>query len=199
MKLTTILKQVLKEYELKKPENIYTPGSGPSSLNIKLKRTLNFSNEEKVIIGDTFEIDDTDTTPMLVVKSSDGKKLASVIYDKESDEFSEGETNFKYIYKPMSATANLLLKDLKNGNIDKLKKDAEEYKLSEINNSSLADILQVGDKIQKLNNKGLVTITKIDGDKVFVEDEKIPGRQFQWTAKGIEDEIKNGQLKLLTK
>lgn len=153
MKLISILKQVLKEYELKKPENIYTPGSSPSSLNIKLKRTLNFSREEKVLIGDTFEIDDTDTTPMLIVKSSDGKKLASVIYDKESNEFSEGETNFKYIYKPMSATANLLLKDLKNGNIDRLKKDAEEYKLSEINNSSLADVLQVGDKIQKLDYK----------------------------------------------
>jgi hypothetical protein len=131
MKLINILKQVLKEYELKKPENIYTPGSGPSSLQIKIKRTLNFSKDEKVLIGDTFEIEDieySDSAPMLIVKSSDGKKLASVMYDKESDEFSEGETNFKYMYKPMSASATILFRELKNGNIDKLKKDAEEYK-----------------------------------------------------------------------
>ena len=131
MKLITIFKQALREYELKKPENIYAPGSGPNSLNIKLKRTLNFGNEEKVLVGDTFEIDDTDNphgTPMLIVKSSDGKKLASVIYNKEDGEFSEGETNFKYIYKPMSASANIMLRDLKYGDIDKLKKDAEEYK-----------------------------------------------------------------------
>jgi hypothetical protein len=65
---------------------------------------------------------------------------------------------------------------------------------------SLAKHLKVGDKLKKINTSapGTVTITKIDGNKVFVEDEALPGRLFQWAADGIEAEIKAGKLKLHT-
>lgn len=64
----------------------------------------------------------------------------------------------------------------------------------------LAGNLKVGDKLKKINTSapGTVTIKKIEGDKVFIEDEDIKGREFQWSAKGIEDEIKAGKLKLTT-
>jgi hypothetical protein len=178
MKLITILKQVLKEYELKKPENIYTPGSGPSSLSIKLKRTQNFSKEEKVLIGDTFEIDDSEGTPMLIVKSKDNKVLASVLYD--DGEFVEGRTNFKYVYKPMSASATILFKDLKTGNIDKLKKDAEEYKLSEMDNPDKEKTSKsYKDFIDKRGNVSLVRtmVSSIPGGIEIKGDLRL-GREF---------------------
>lgn len=130
MKLINIFKQALREYDLKKPENIYSPGEDPSGLQIKIKRSLinNFSKEEKDLEGRSFEIDDSEGIPLLVVKSKDNKVLASIMYDKKTGEFVEGMSSFKYVYKPMSASANIMLRDLKNGNIDKLKKDAEEYK-----------------------------------------------------------------------
>ena len=131
MKLINIFKQTLKEYELKKPENIYTPEGDPGSLQIKLKRTLvnNFNKEEKEILGYSFSIDDSEGTPLVVVLDKDGKALASIMYDQKSKEYIEGDSSFKYVYTPLSATANIILKDLRYGNIDKLKKDAEEYKI----------------------------------------------------------------------
>jgi hypothetical protein len=65
---------------------------------------------------------------------------------------------------------------------------------------NLAGNLKVGDKLKKINTSapGTVTIKKIDGNKIFVEDEAIPGRLFQWAADGIEAEIKAGKLKLQT-
>jgi hypothetical protein len=65
---------------------------------------------------------------------------------------------------------------------------------------NLAGNLKVGDKLKKINTStpGTVTIKKIDGNKISVEDEAIPGRLFQWYADGIEAEIKAGKLKLQT-
>jgi hypothetical protein len=115
MKLTNILKQVLKEYDLKKPENIYQDGD-PNSLQIKIKRSLinNFRKEEKDLEGDTFEMDNSEGIPLLVIKK-DGKKIANVMYDKKTNEFVEGMSSFKYVYIPVSDNARIMFKDLKNG------------------------------------------------------------------------------------
>ena len=65
---------------------------------------------------------------------------------------------------------------------------------------NVGEHLQVGDKLQKINtaHPGTVTITKIEGDKVFIKPDTFD-HVFQWSADSINDEIKRGQLKLLTK
>ena len=137
MKLINIFKQTLKEYELKKPEKIYQepdekpkssnrykndPTEDPYSNEIKVKRTLvnNFSKEEKVIIGNDYEIDDSEGTPMFVIKK-DGTKLANIMYDKKNKEFIDGMENLKYVYEPLSNSAKFFFMTIKSGRIDMLK------------------------------------------------------------------------------
>ena len=59
---------------------------------------------------------------------------------------------------------------------------------------NVGEHLQVGDKLQKINtaHPGTVTITKIEGDKVFIKPDTFD-HVFQWSADSINDEIKRGQ------
>jgi len=63
---------------------------------------------------------------------------------------------------------------------------------------SMAGHFKVGDKFKMRGQSNIRTIKKIEGNKLFIEDENIPGRLFQWDANGIDAEIKTGKLKLLT-
>jgi len=63
---------------------------------------------------------------------------------------------------------------------------------------NLAKNFKVGDKFKLRGQSSIRTIKKIEGDKLFIEDESIPGRLFQWDANGIEAEIKDGRIRLLT-
>jgi len=63
---------------------------------------------------------------------------------------------------------------------------------------SMAGNFKVGDKFKMRGQSNIRTIKKIEGNKIFIEDENIPGRLFQWDADGIDAEIKTGKLRLLT-
>lgn len=128
MKLFNIFKQALREYELKKPEKIYNQGQDPNSLEIRIKRSLinGFRKEEKDLEGDTFEMDDSEGIPLIVIKK-DNKKIANVMYDKKTNEFVEGMSSFKYVYTPISDNARMMFKDLKNGILHYLNRGPEAF------------------------------------------------------------------------
>ena len=56
--------------------------------------------------------------------------------------------------------------------------------------------LKVGDKFIKIgNNKQVLTIKKIEGDKVFVESDIMPGKLWQWPKEIFDaDSVENRNL-----
>jgi flagellar biosynthesis chaperone FliJ len=56
--------------------------------------------------------------------------------------------------------------------------------------------LKIGDQFIKIgNNKQVLTIKKIEGDKVFVESDIMPGKLWQWPKEIFDADVRSGNLK----
>ena len=135
MKLINIFKQTLKEYELKKPANVYAdkdadPTNDTSSLKgrtINLIKTLHTTDkynrekgemnkvtkDEKISgkIGDSkYEGDPLQGFQLL---NDGGKIIGYVMYDEKKDEFVEGGSTFHYVYKGQTSSDQNLLDKFK--------------------------------------------------------------------------------------
>jgi hypothetical protein len=82
--------------------------------------------------------------------------------------------------------------------IEKSKKNVEkeEDKKKDIKESSLniGDNLKVGDKFVKKDNQ-VLTIQKIEGDKVYLESDKFKGKLWQWPKEIFDADVKSGELR----
>jgi len=80
-----------------------------------------------------------------------------------------------------------------------LESDSDEFLNEELEEElSMAGRFKVGDVFTMRGYSSKRTIKKIEGNKIFIEDEDMPGRLFQWDADGIDAELKTGKLKLMT-
>jgi hypothetical protein len=69
--------------------------------------------------------------------------------------------------------------------------DKKDIKESSLN---IGDNLKVGDKFVKKDNQ-VLTIQKIEGDKVYLESDKFEGKLWQWPKEIFDADVKSGELR----
>jgi hypothetical protein len=127
MKLINLLKQSLKEYDLKKPDNIYASGNDSKDPKESLKgKTINlvrtFGSKEEDMKGEIGTIDDFDEngkkdngiSGFWLMNPSNGKKMGYVMWDEKAKEFVEGGSSWSYTYKGKSSADQAMLDKFKN-------------------------------------------------------------------------------------
>jgi hypothetical protein len=142
MKLINLLKQSLKEYDLKKPTNIYASGGEDSNdskeslkgKTINLIRSwhttdkynpekgeMNKVTKDENLTGEIGTIDDFDETGkkdhglsgFWLMNPSNGKKMGYVMWDDRTKEFVEGNSSWHYTYKGKSSSDQAMLDKFK--------------------------------------------------------------------------------------
>jgi hypothetical protein len=127
MKLINLLKQSLKEYDLKKPDNIYASGGEDSNdpkqslkgKTINLIRTLGTKEEnltgEIGVIDNYEDMDDRkdDVSGFWLMNPSNGKKMGYVMWDEKRKKFIEGDSTWDYNYKGKSSADQAMLDKFK--------------------------------------------------------------------------------------
>jgi len=138
MKLINLLKQSLKEYDLKKPDNIYASGGDDNNDKSSLKgKTINLirtgygtgkynpekgeMDREKKDVDIKGEIGDIDSyegekggTPgFWLMNPSNNKKMEYVMWDERKKEFINGDSIFHSTYKGKSSSDQAMLDKFK--------------------------------------------------------------------------------------
>jgi hypothetical protein len=139
--------------------------------------------------GDLFYEPQTRVTyKILEVKPNSNKVILEILRDRSEKETHGENINIfkKTIYdKKIFKVTQVITPE--NSGLDYSKWEQFKDNVDEIQ-------LNVGDVFTMRGYSSKRTIKKIDGNKVFIEDEDMPGRLFQWTVDGTKDEIKTGKL-----
>jgi hypothetical protein len=129
MKLINLLKQSLKEYDLKKPDNIYASGGEDNNdpkeslkgktINLIKKFGSQEEEDKKGVIGTIDDFDETGKkdpglSGFWLLNPSNGKKMGYVMWDKKRKEFVEGNSSWHYTYKGKSSADQAMLDKFKN-------------------------------------------------------------------------------------
>jgi len=186
----------------------FNPLEGIQSLNIGMSdvhSVYTTAEEAQAIAAENYKKCMEESFQLEEKKGKVGDKLKKTIDHlekkrKEHLDMAKEDPKNASQYKEQIAKLATHIDDLmsKMERIEKSKKDVEkvEDKKEDIKESSLniGDNLKVGDKFVK-KDKQVLTIKKIDGDKVYLESDKFEGKLWQWPKEIFDADVKSGELR----
>jgi hypothetical protein len=191
-----------KEAGKAKPKGVKVmPDKGVTGTQKTIKE--NAETENKINQYISVESDEDGDEYPLLNRLAISNYLKSVLDPEEVDSFMDDEEGFDESSMYFDIEDNTTEKEVEDWAKQEMNhylySDSDEFPNEELEEElSMAGRFKVGDVFTMRGYSSKRTIKKIEGNKIFIEDEDMPGRLFQWDADGIDAELKTGKLKLMT-
>ena len=195
-----------KEAGKAKPKGVkIMPDKGVTGAQKTIKESIEEAKSKKINQYISVESDEDGDEYPLLNRLAISNYLKSIMDPEEVDSFMDDEEGFdessSYFFEDeyVDVTEQEVEDWAKQEISYYLESDSDEFLGEELEEElSMARRFKVGDVFTMRGYSSKRTIKKIEGNKIFIEDEDMPGRLFQWDADGIDAELKTGKLKLMT-